>query len=275
MGLLSDGDIGPLLATGSLIKGSSSAALTRGAAVELSVGDIFMPGAAGSAPGSPSNPIHDVCLCQGETAVIRTLEELNLDQDHAAVAFPAAFVSLQGLLMTNPGYVDPGYVGPLHVTVINMGRQPYSIKRGERFMRCLFFELDSTAKSKYPQRPSPITEALLRRLSADFMSLEDRATDLARKEIKDAELRVKVAQIWVPVLIAIATVATGMFASYRTIDTRVTKLESTVPNARQIELRLGQIEAVLPLEERVLKLETKTVRDLDDRLKIVEKRPPK
>src|SRR5262249_24482043 len=107
-------------------------------------------------------------------------------------------------------------------------------------------------------------DELLRRLSPDFMSIEDRALAVAKKEIDGAELRVKIMQIWVPVLIAAVTLAGGAILSYQKIDTRLKTLEATTPDKRQIEQRLGKLEALLPLEERVAKVE-KTVDDLKNK----------
>ena len=106
MGLLSDQDISRLISAGKLVKGFDPSRLgaIKGAAIELTVGDVFVPGVKGEELGAPQKPRSELCLYQGQTAVIRSAEEISLGQDYAGIAFPAALVSLQGLLMTNPGY---------------------------------------------------------------------------------------------------------------------------------------------------------------------------
>jgi dCTP deaminase len=258
MGLLSDRDIAPLLTSGTLVKGMSAArrtAASRGAAVELTVGELFVPGTKANELGSIQSPRAELCLDQGQTAVIRSAEEINLDMDHAGIAFPAAAVSLNGLLMTNPGYIDPGYVGHLHVTVINMGRQTYVLRRGDSILRCLFFHLDSTATIVYPTRASPITSELLERLSADFMNIRDRATAAAKKEIDQTELRTKLLQIGLPVLITALGFLGTIYVARRDTETRLTKLELTIPSAQQLDSRMTKLEALLPLEQRVRSIE--------------------
>src|SRR5438874_5333989 len=242
MGLLSDNDLGPLLAQGVLVKGFATAPRIRGAAVELCIGDIYVPGIKGGDPGSPRTPLNALSLRQGETAVIRTLEELALTQNHAGIAFPAANVSLKGLLMTNPGYVDPGYAGNLHVTVINMGREPYLLRRNDSLMRCLFFKLDSPAERRYPPLPSPIDDALLTRLTKDFMNIKARALGEAEKVIRTAELRIKWTQISVPVLVAVISAIASVFITFKGMEKRLMKVEATIPNVQQLDSRLGTME---------------------------------
>lgn len=82
--------------------------------------------------------------------MVRTIESFKLDDSHAALVLPVSSVSLQGLLMTNPGQVHPGYQGKLHVTVINMGRQPFMLKKGDRLLHALIFKLDQPVSSSYP-----------------------------------------------------------------------------------------------------------------------------
>ncbi|HXH11371.1 MAG TPA: hypothetical protein VNP04_16615 [Alphaproteobacteria bacterium] len=53
--------------------------------------------------------------------MVLTLEEFNLPGSIAVVGFPPSHVSFQGILMTNPGHVDPGYVGRMRFTVMKKG----------------------------------------------------------------------------------------------------------------------------------------------------------
>src|SRR5262249_49192949 len=115
----------------------------RSTSLELTIGEIFVPGSSPDDFGGADNGKQEHNLNQGHTAVIRTREILRMGASRAGVAFPPAHVSLKGLMMTNPGHIDPGYEGPLHCTVINMGHESYSLNRGDRIMRVLVFELDN------------------------------------------------------------------------------------------------------------------------------------
>src|SRR5690348_3710155 len=83
----------------------------QASSVDLHIGNIYLPGVRETEPGGAKNPKHDYCLKTGETAVVTTLETLHLPPNVAGFGFPPSRVSFKGLLMTNPGHVDPGYEG--------------------------------------------------------------------------------------------------------------------------------------------------------------------
>jgi deoxycytidine triphosphate deaminase len=114
MKLLTDNEYSqnPCPVTNSAIKNEQ----IKPASLNLTIGEIFVPGAAKAELGGVDNPItNHFPLEQGATVVIRTAEIVRLIDNRSAIAFPPSHVSLKGLLMTNPGHVDPGYVGPLSV----------------------------------------------------------------------------------------------------------------------------------------------------------------
>lgn len=62
----------------------------------------------------------EVTLDPGAIINILTEEELKLPDDIAATAFAINSLSSEGLLVLNPGHIDPGFEGPLTVTAINL-----------------------------------------------------------------------------------------------------------------------------------------------------------
>lgn len=173
--------------------------------IDLTIGGIFLPGVEDDKLGSSVRPLKELSLTTGATAVIRTKEKLTMPDDVGGIAVPPNHVSINGLLMTNPGHVDPGYEGPVHLTVINMGKKPYPLKQGDRIVRVLLFRLNALpAKSYRQRRPGPgrplITEELLGKLSGDFVDVTARAEASVKKQIHYAEIRAK----WVPVVAVIA-----------------------------------------------------------------------
>ena len=136
-----------------------------------------------------------------------------------------------------------------------MGREAYTLKRGAGILRCLFFCLDSSATIAYPARSSPITAELLERLSADFMNIEERAAKAAQKEVTKTDLKTKLYQFGLPVVVALIGVIGTVYATSGAIQERLTKLELSLPTAQQMDARIGKIEAMSPLELRVEALE--------------------
>ena len=58
----------------------------------------------------------------------------------------------KGLLMTNPGHVDPGYSGRLHLTVINMSRSDMVLRCKDAILTVIFYKLGGECKAGYDER---------------------------------------------------------------------------------------------------------------------------
>ena len=162
----------------------------QGASVDLHIGRIYLPGRKENDDGGALNPRSDHVLKTGETAVVTTRETLHLPDTVAAFGFPPSRVSFRGLLMTNPGHVDPGYEGVMRFTVINMAREVYSLRSGDRIVTLLLFKLETAVDADWKKRnpggeekgPSPISQANINRLSKDFVEMENRAKKIARRQ---------------------------------------------------------------------------------------------
>src|SRR5262249_48507510 len=143
------------------------------ASVDLRIGDIFLPGKKEDEPGSKPKPLSEFTLKTGQTAVVTTKEKLNFPDNIAGIGFPPSSVSFSGLLMTNPGHIDPGYKGFMRFTVINMAKDDFILKRGDRIVRVLVFRLSASAHSdwskRHPEGSQPPKQDEISRLSEDFV----------------------------------------------------------------------------------------------------------
>jgi len=230
------------------------------ASVDLTIGQIFVPGTPVGKLGSLQKPRQKLSLAQGHTAVVRTKETLALPANIAAFGFPPSSVSLQGLLMTNPGHIDPGYNGSMHFTVINMAKKPFELRAGDIIATVLFVQLDHPSKVPYDKLVDPgkptgggVNEELLDRLSEDFMDIDNRATEKANSVVEKAALK---AQWGGPIIVALIA-AVGSFAislwqpwhdELGTFDSRLTSVEARLGglgadiNLGSIDKRLSDIE---------------------------------
>ena len=199
MAVLSDSDlVAAIGASRPLAIGSdandctSKDAVVQPASLTLRIGEIMRPCSKSGELGSADRPFKQLVLREGETAVVRTIEKLQVPADTCAIGFPPSHVSLGGLLMTNPGHVDPGYYGHLHCTVINMGQEPYSLKQGDAIMRLVFIQLIRPAATPFDRRTgrsnvNPINEELLSRLSKDFLNVQSRSEQAAKRAVERSE----------------------------------------------------------------------------------------
>ncbi|MCD6050926.1 MAG: hypothetical protein K0Q55_2329, partial [Verrucomicrobia bacterium] len=188
MAMLRDQDILPLIGSENPILTNvptpalwySSNSPLQPSSMDLHIGKIFLPAATGKENEETQGRDDGYSLPPGGTVVVSTLEEVHLPSNLAGIAFPASRVCFRGILMTNPGHVDPGYSGPLRFTIINMGREHYPIECGGVIATLLLFRLESAVCQDWSQRNSgkkgkPPTSKDANRLSHDFLEVDERA----------------------------------------------------------------------------------------------------
>jgi deoxycytidine triphosphate deaminase len=158
----------------------------QASSIDLHIGEIFLPGTKKDQEGGVQNPKSGYSLQTGETAVVTTKETLHFPGNIAGFGFPPSRVSFKGLLMTNPGHVDPGYNGVMRFTVINMAKEAYHLAKGDRIVRLLLFKMNSDAdsdwKKRNPEGSHPPTQAEINLLSKDFVNVERRAKRIAKEQ---------------------------------------------------------------------------------------------
>jgi deoxycytidine triphosphate deaminase len=120
----------------------------QAASYDLRVGTIFKD-------GKIVNEEHEerqrpFLIQPGEIISIFTLEEVILPPNIAGVTFAINKWSSEGLLVLNPGHVDPGYRGPLTVKALNLRKTPISISREEPIFTIIFHNIGSHTSHPYP-----------------------------------------------------------------------------------------------------------------------------
>ncbi len=99
---------------------------------DLRVGSIFRDGEVVKNSGAT------VRVEPGEIVTCLTLEEVSLPDDVGGLLFARNEESAKGLLVTNPGHVDPGFKGALTVRAVNLRRVAMVIHIGQPiFTLCL------------------------------------------------------------------------------------------------------------------------------------------
>jgi dUTP pyrophosphatase len=79
--------------------------------------------------------IHDdICLLPGERVLVPTGIAIALHEGYEAQIRPRSGLALKhGIALVNsPGTIDADYRGEIGIIMINFGKEPFTIKRGER-----------------------------------------------------------------------------------------------------------------------------------------------
>jgi len=113
---------------------------------DLRIGTVFKDG---QAIGSSAGAAQSFVLRPGEMLSMFTLEDLCLPDDICATVFPINSQSSKGLLVLNPGHIDPGYKGPVSVRVLNISKQDMIIKHEEPIFTIVFDQLLAATNQPY------------------------------------------------------------------------------------------------------------------------------
>jgi len=233
------------------------------ASLDLTVGGIFLPCNEDQNTAAPPLGRTQFVLKPGRTAIVLTQEEVKMPPDLVALGFPPSRVSVQGILMTNPGQIDPGYQGPLRFTVINMGSKEYVLRKGDAIVSLVILRLTNPSSKDWLVRNSgkkggPINWENLKHVSSDFVNVESRAQEIANKAVRDADIKIKRAGIIMTVLaVLIPLVINGLFSYWG-------------PAWKDPLQKVQQDVAVLQSEKNVDRLDNQ-IKDLQNEVKTLKK----
>lgn len=225
----------------------------QASSIDLHIGNIYIPGKVNN--GGKLLSKSEAYLKQGHTAVVETKEVLELPYNYSAIGFPASSkVSFKGLLMTNPGHVDPGYSGTLRFTVINMAEESFKLASNEPIATLLIFRLENAPQHDWLSRRGgklPSSEESQKyikenvdRLSVDFMNIDKRAESAVSKAQWRAAIISSVIAILGVAIAALIPAIVNSLSGVGEIEGRVKILENN-QNIANIETRLQQIEESL------------------------------
>jgi deoxycytidine triphosphate deaminase len=218
--------------------------------LDLHVGDIYLPQKPPNKPGGKDNSLASYILRPGETAIVMTAEELKLNPDISAFGFSPSRVAFKGILLTNPGHIDPGFQGRVRLAVINMGRENHCIRSGDVIFTVLFVKLRKPVVSDWYARNGaplgPINQSDIDALSADFLDVDERARVIAEKAVSRAEIRVKyIAPLITALIAAAASFGFAWLQPLNELKQKVAQLESKV-DVESLKYRIERLEERVP-----------------------------
>jgi dUTP pyrophosphatase len=84
--------------------------------------------------GMDLHAVEDVSLAPGETKLVPTGIAIELPPGYEAQIRPRSGLALKHsiTLPNSPATIDPGYRGELRVILLNLGKNPFELRRGDR-----------------------------------------------------------------------------------------------------------------------------------------------
>ncbi len=111
-----------------------------------------------------------IVLEPSEIVTILTLEEVKIPHDCSGTVFAKNSRSSSGLLILNPGHVDPGFNGPLTICAINLSKE----KKYLKFKQKLFTLIVSELNTEVPQEHQFVNKKEVPRKDLEFLYLDQK-----------------------------------------------------------------------------------------------------
>lgn len=185
--LLTDAEIRTAELAGEISFGSAfDYRQVQSSSVDLTAGKIYVPDKIkeiNKVQNFSDLAIHQCRIGAGETIIIELKEDIQLSKDIGGILLPPNSLTKNGIIMTNPGHIDPGYSGKLTVCLINMGRDAVTMESSLVVATLLLFKLSSFSSGyqKGPGAGANIKQ--LSKLSKDFANISERSYDFIKKAI--------------------------------------------------------------------------------------------
>lgn len=222
--------------------------------VDLRIQEIFLPFEGDAALRQDESAVKRTFYHQlgvGESVKVTTLEEFDLSSEYAGLIVAPARLARRGIIVPDVGHVDPGFCGKLRITLINMGRSPYELKKNEPIVTVLLFRLASPVGIGLNSRKGgglPYEKGLddIRHLSSDLLNIGHRASkraeEVARSVLGDSGWRHAFFTWCLPIIIGLLT---ALVTYYAATESRLGKLETKtelVSGNRELEKRIQGLE---------------------------------
>tara|TARA_R110002033_G_scaffold153429_1_gene189931 strand:- start:4995 stop:5849 length:855 start_codon:yes stop_codon:yes gene_type:complete len=118
------------------------------ASYDLRIGTIYKDGKIISAE-HPKSPHYFTKIKPSEIVTFHTLEKVKIPHNCCGTVFALNSYSSSGLLILNPGHIDPGFEGYISVCAINLSEQEFDVDLGKEIFTLIVEELDEIVPKKY------------------------------------------------------------------------------------------------------------------------------
>ncbi|MGJ7395867.1 dCTP deaminase [Morganella morganii] len=180
----------------------------QSSSIDLSVKKIHIPDCKNSNKTRKSH-----LLQPGETVILELNENFELTNELGGIVFPRNTLSKNGIVMTNPGHIDPGYKGIISVYLVNMSKEPFPISENSAVAKLLLFKTSTLTSGYQGKAVTTLDEEQLDRMGKDFAGLDSRIPSEITKILRKwtfglltiAAIMISMISIAIPILFQIVS----------------------------------------------------------------------
>lgn len=172
-------------------------------------------------------------------------EDFHIPQDTTGVATLRTSWAHDGVFALNVGVLDPGWKGPVATALVNFGRDDFIVRKGDPFLRVLFFTGQTTsAASIVKDREAYIREMTgkSRGFSETFLNMSSLVHDVAKEVLRLPKWAyvLTIAAIFISIISIFAPIAYTVWSDHLKNQVAVTLLEQKL---QTLEDRLKEQDA--------------------------------
>lgn len=216
----------------------------KGASYDLRIGTIYIKNRILSISKSKNKLLslkkfdkNIIKLLPSEIITILTLEEVHIPDYLCGTVFPINSKSSSGLLILNPGHIDPGFKGPISICAVNLSEETKYLTIGENIFTIIFDELTSKTEPYSKNFVGTREEYEIKYYKERFSKLSPSFFDLLKVDKYEKHLRTlilhvigKIALISVPILALIIALLNFLYQSQK----NTSKQETTISPKTEI-----------------------------------------
>jgi len=214
----------------------------------------------------------DIMFLQpGQTVVIQVAEEFLMPEGLGGIVFPPNSMSKSGVIMTNPGHIDPNFKGTISVYLVNMGKRDVKLIKGDKVATLLLFEIQGNTEIKNDLNGYGVSKDQVLSLSKDFANLNDRIPKLISKFFKDRVVKWgSLAIATIAILFVVFPIATKIYFDEFRLKTSFDQLSSKTKDNKtlidDLKLSLDEKDKELTALRESTKIDKSQIDKLDIRL---------
>lgn len=236
--------------------------------VDLTIDSIFLPGTENEVKRNINIQTvgnDEYLIKPGETVIIQVAQEFDMPKDVGGIVFPPNRLSKLGLLMTNPGHIDPGFKGKITVCLINMGGENRRLWKGQIILTLLLFKVDDTTPGLRLDEPSPgVDIEQLSNLTKDFADLSRRMRrEITKTIFTRSVFAISILSIVIVIILALAPIISGFIGAPDLEEIKEYKIykEFIIPLSNNVSILKFELKDQQKTQNAKIKIFDKTAKN--------------
>lgn len=110
----------------------------------------------------------------GEVILVEVKEEISIPEGYCGLLFIPNTLAKKGMLITNPGHIDPGFTGIVTLCLVNMSSRKHEVSISNEIARLMLFKIEEPEKNPRQINGRGVDSRQLEAIGHDFADISKR-----------------------------------------------------------------------------------------------------